>query len=264
MYRQHFGLTSQPLGKDTLELWDDGPITALKERFTWLLENPGVAFLTGEAGVGKTAALRLITDTLNPHRYQVIYMAETDFGRVDIYRQLALALGLDPAFRRAQLWRDIKARIIELADSKHILPIWIIDEAQNLPLEFFRDFPAFLNFAFDSRDLMTVWFVGQPSLAQIVTRAPYAALASRVHLKMSFAPVMERERFAQLVKHGLKTAGCQQTIISDSGLELLLQGSQGTPRKAGTIIRTAMRLATLKGLSHLPDDLIKDAMEELK
>lgn len=81
---------------------------------------------------------------------------------------------------------------------------------------------------------------------------------------MSFAPVMERERFAQLVKHGLKTAGCQQTIISDSGLELLLQGSQGTPRKAGTIIRTAMRLATLKGLSHLPDDLIKDAMEELK
>jgi type II secretory pathway predicted ATPase ExeA len=252
------------LGKDTLELWDDGPITALKERFTWLLENPGVAFLTGEAGVGKTAALRLITDSLNPHRYQVIYMAETDFGRMDIYRQLAVALGLDPAFRRAQLWRDIKARIIELADGKHILPIWIIDEAQNLPLEFFRDFPAFLNFAFDSRDLMTVWFVGQPSLAQIVTRAPYAALASRVHLKMSFAPVMERERFAQLVKHGLKTAGCQQTIISDSGLELLLQGSQGTPRKAGTILRTAMRLATLKGLSHLPDDLIKDAMEELK
>lgn len=24
MYRQHFGLTSQPLGKDTRELWDDG------------------------------------------------------------------------------------------------------------------------------------------------------------------------------------------------------------------------------------------------
>ncbi len=28
MYRQHSGLTSQPLGKDTLELWDDGPIAA--------------------------------------------------------------------------------------------------------------------------------------------------------------------------------------------------------------------------------------------
>lgn len=126
-----------------MELWDDGPITALRERFTWLLENPGVAFLTGEAGVGKTTALLLITDTLNPHRTLVIYMAVKDFGRMDFYHQLAVALGLDPAFRRAQLWRDIKARIIELADSKHILPTWIIDEAQNLPLEFFRDFAAF-------------------------------------------------------------------------------------------------------------------------
>ena len=43
----------------------------------------------------------------------------------------------------------------------------ILDEAQNLPPEFFRDFPAFLNFAFDSRDLITVWFVGHPLLAQV-------------------------------------------------------------------------------------------------
>jgi MSHA biogenesis protein MshM len=90
MYRQHFGLTSQPLGKDTQELWDDGPIAALKERFQWLLENPGVALLTGDPGVGKTSALRLIADGLNPHRYQVIYMAETDFGRMDLYRQLGV------------------------------------------------------------------------------------------------------------------------------------------------------------------------------
>ena len=40
------------------------------------------------------------------------------------------------------------------------------DEAQNLPPEFFRDFPAFLNFAFDLRDLISVWLVGHPCLAQ--------------------------------------------------------------------------------------------------
>jgi len=264
MYRQHFGLTSQPLGKDTQQLWDDGPIAALKESFQWLLENPGVALLTGDPGVGKTSALRLITDGLNPHRYQVIYMAETDFGRMDLYRQLGLALGLEPAFRRSQLWRDIKAKVTELADGKHILPVWIIDEAQNLPLEFFKDFPAFLNFAFDSRDLMTVWFVGHSTLAQSFTRGPLAALASRVHLRMHFAPVMERERFSNMIRHGLQNAGCKQTLMSDSGIELLLQGSQGIPRKAGLILRTAMRLAVPKGLNHLPDDLLKDAMEELK
>lgn len=264
MYRQHFGLTSQPLGKDVRELWDDGQILLLKERFQWLLENPGVALLTGDAGVGKTSALRSISSELNPHRYQVIYMAETDFGRVDIYRQLALSLGLEAAHRRSQLWRDIKAKITELADGKHILPVWIIDEAQNLPPEFFRDFPAFLNFAFDSKDLMTVWFVGHPALAQILTRAPFAALASRIHLRMHFAPVVERERFTNFIRHALQDAGCQHTLISDSGMEILRQGSQGTPRKAGLILKNAMRLAVPKGLNHLPDDLIKNAIEELQ
>jgi type II secretory pathway predicted ATPase ExeA len=162
MYQQHFGLKHAPLGKQTPELWDDGTLSTLQDRFQWLLESPGVGLLTGAAGVGKTAALRQLTHELNPHRYQVIYLAETDFGRLDLYRGLALALGVEPAYRRAQLWRDIKARIQELADGKQILPLWIIDEAQNLPTEFFCDFPAFLNFAFDSRDLMTVWLVGHP------------------------------------------------------------------------------------------------------
>ena len=58
-----------------------------------------------------------------------------------------------------------------------VTPLWITDEAQNLPSEFFRDFPAFLNFApRPQRDLITVWLVGHPALAQMFERAPYAAL----------------------------------------------------------------------------------------
>jgi MSHA biogenesis protein MshM len=224
----------------------------------------GVGLLTGDAGVGKTAALRLLTAKLNPHRYQVIYHAETDFGRLDIYRCLALSLGLPPSYRRAQLWRDIKAHIHQLADGKQILPLWILDEAQNLPPEFFRDFPAFLNFAFDSRDLITVWFVGHPLLAQTLERPPYAALAGRIQARVQMRPVIERERFAQLIAHALKSAGCSHTLLADSGLEILRQASKGLPRHAGRILRTAMRLAVPRGLNHLPDDLLQLAIEELR
>ena len=177
MILQHFGLRHAPLGKEVTEPWDDGRLASLAERFNWLLQAPGVGLITGEPGVGKTAALRNLTRTLNPHRYLVAYQAETDFGRIDIYRGLARSLGCEPSYRRAQLWRDIKERIHELVDRKQLMPVWIIDEAQNLPLEFFRDLPAFLNFAFDSRDLISVWLVGHPDLARTLERAPYAALA---------------------------------------------------------------------------------------
>ena len=264
MYLQHFGLRHHPLGKELTEPWDDGVLAHLAQRFNWLLQSPGVGLITGEPGVGKTAALRSLTRALNPHRYLVLYQAETDFGRVDIYRGLARAMGIEPNYRRAQLWRDLKQRIHELADTKQMTPMWIIDEAQNLPPEFFRDLPAFLNFAFDSRDLISVWLVGHPALAHTLERTPYAALASRIQVRVELKAILQRERFAQLIEHAFKAAGCQHTLLSESGLEIVRQASKGLPRNAGRILCTAMRLAMPKGLNHLPDEVLQQAIGELQ
>ena len=42
MYRQHFGLSAAPLANDRAELWDDGVLARLEERFQWLLQSPGI------------------------------------------------------------------------------------------------------------------------------------------------------------------------------------------------------------------------------
>ena len=91
MDRQHFGLRHAPLGKALTEPWDDGAGATLQQRFNGVLQSPGLGRLTGEPGVGKTAALRSITRALNPPGYRVLYQAETDFGRIDLYRGLARA-----------------------------------------------------------------------------------------------------------------------------------------------------------------------------
>jgi hypothetical protein len=41
-------------------------------------------------------------------------------------------------------------------------------------------------------------------------------------------------------------------------------GSQELPRQAGRILRTAMQIATVKKLNHLPDDLLQQAITELR
>ena len=264
MYRRHFGLTHCPLSKQTKTLWDDGALDALKQHFSWLLESPGVGLLTGEPGVGKTAWVRQLTQALNPHRYQVIYSAETDFGRLDIYRQLAFEFGLEPAYRRADLWRQIKEHIVQMVETKAILPVWIIDESHNLPVEFFKDFPAFLNFAFDSKDLMTVWFLGHSQLESTLNRVPYAALNSRIQVKEKMDPIIEQERFTQLIDEGFKEAGVTQRLLSDPGIELIRMASKGKPRIASQLIKNALQLATQKKMNHLSDDVIHESIEIYK
>lgn len=259
----HFGLKHFPLDKGQKVLWERQEQAAWKERFQWLLASPGIGVLMGEPGTGKTALLRQWSASLNPHRYQLLYLAETDFGRLDIYRSLAIQLGLEPAYRRAQLWRDIKQRIEEMTLHHKRLPIWIIDEAQNLPPDFFKDFPSFLNFAFDSKELMTVWLVGHPSLGALLERQAYAALHSRLQVRLQLKPVTERASFQQLIQHAYEQAGTRQTLISDPGMELLRQASGGIPRKAGRLLTIAMNLAAAKGINHLPDDVIQAAIEEL-
>ncbi len=81
--------------------------------------------------------------------------------------------------------------------------------------------------------------MGHPDLAHTLARAPYAALSSRIRVQVQIKPIMERERFAALVRHAL---------LADSGMELLRQTSRGYPRKAGHILQTAMRLAVPKAI----------------
>jgi len=264
MYKTFFGIKAAPLGKNSQKLWDNGRLTSLIQQFEWLLQSPGLGLLTAAPGLGKTSALRQICSKINPHTHKIFYIADTDFGRLDFYRQLAILLDLPISYRRAQLWRNIKEYVTHLVTQKNILPVFIIDEAHNLSADFFRDFPSFLNFVFDSKDYMTVWLVGYPSLAREIDRLSNSALASRLHARFELKPIIDREDFKALIAHGFEDVGCKTQLLSDSGIEMVRISSQGNPRQAHQIILTSLRLATDKKISHLPDDIIQEAINILQ
>lgn len=262
MYLQHFGLKHAPLGKQCKILWnDDGQLKHVQEKFQWLLDNPGIGILTSDPGLGKTAMFRHITQSLNPHQYQVVYVAETDFSRLEFYRQIACAFGLEPRYRRTQQWKELKERMLDLMDNKNILPVLIIDEAQNLSHQFWADLPSFLNFAFDARDMMTVWFLGHPQLDITLSRAPYEALQSRIQVRHKLHPITDREQFAALIKHGFEEAGLHQTILSETAIELIRVASQGKVRLIHRLLVASLQMAASSKMNHLSDDLIQMAIK---
>lgn len=104
--------------------------------------------------------------------------------------------------------------------SRDKVPVVIVDEAQNLPHEFFRDLPSFLNFVFESKDYMTLWLVGHAELARELNKPCFAALSSRIQVRCELKPVIERDAFKALIQHGFNQAGATATAQLLSELTL--------------------------------------------
>jgi type II secretory pathway predicted ATPase ExeA len=265
MYRQRFGLKGIPFPKDaqgkTFFTEFEG-YRRLERSFQMLCEEPGLGLLTAEPGVGKTAAIRNLAQALPRPEYQVLYLCDTGIGPLDFYRVLAWQLGLEPAYRRGALWRQLKIHLLHMVDDRAEHPLLIIDEAQNLSDAFLSDFTAFLNFAFDSRDLFATWLVAQPALGPRLAMKHHAALKTRILTSVRLEPLSSREIFRAFVDHGLQAVGVKETILSDSARELIYRASGGLPREAGKMIRKAMRLAHHREQTFLDDELVEEIVGE--
>jgi type II secretory pathway predicted ATPase ExeA len=264
-YRQRFGLTHHPLPRaaagSTFFCQTVG-LNRLEDCFQDLLEDPGLGVLTAEAGVGKTAAVRNICSQLPSPDFLVVYLCNTAAAPFDVYRTLALELGLTPSHRKSQLWWDLKASLVRLLDEQHTVPVIIIDEAQHLSDRFLSDLAGFLNFAFDARSAAALWLVGLPSLARRLRMQVHAPLATRIAHQVQLAP-LEREDFRALIEHGINAAGSREKLLTDSALELLFRVCRGVPRIASRLLRAALKQAHARNQNVVDDVALKAAVETL-
>ena len=266
MYRKRFGLTGHPMPKDARgkTFFDQGEgYGRLTKAFSRLLEEPGLGVLTGEAGVGKTAAIRNLCGGLPKPDYLVIYHCDTAVSPLDLYRTLAIELGVRPSHRRAQLWTDIKKALVHMVDERNTAPVLVIDEAQHLSDRFLIDLSGFLNFAFDSRDILTMWLVGLSPLRRNLQMQQHAPLAMRVGAHVHLEPWTERDGFAALVHASLEAVGAQKKIISDPAMEMLFRGSRGLLRLGAKILRASLRCAHEAKQDFVDEHIMEQAIEEM-
>lgn len=265
-YRQRFELKHDVMPKNASgkTFYDKSEGYAqLQRAFGDLLEDKGVGLLTAEPGVGKTAAIRNLCQALPQPGHRVIYVCNTGVTPLDLYRNIAVELGLKPSYRSAALWADIKAALQHHMDERHTTVVLVLDEAHHLSEKFLLDLSGFLNFAFDSRDLMVLWMVGLTPLSRRLRMQHHAALLSRVAKHVRLEP-MPRDAFLAMVDHGMTIAsgGVKRKVFSDAALEMLLRHTHCNPRLCARLIRASLRRAHELERDLVDDTVVQAAVDE--
>jgi type II secretory pathway predicted ATPase ExeA len=263
--KTRFSVTHYPLPKNAQgkTFFDKGSgYGRLARAFRQTIDDRTLGVLSGEPGVGKTTAIRNLMAELPRPDYQVIYLCNTSGSPLDLYRAIAAELGVRPSHRRGELWTDIKKMIVHMVDERGVVPVIVVDEAHRLSDAFLADLAGFLNFAFDSRDVMPVWLVGQPALAKRLHQQQHDALRTRIAVEWRLE-ALDRQAFGAAVEHAFKAAGATQAMLSEPAVELLFRSSRGVLRIASKVLRVAMRIAHDKNQAFLDEHTFEAAVAEL-
>ncbi|MEQ6360703.1 ATP-binding protein, partial [Thermoanaerobacter thermohydrosulfuricus] len=80
----------------------------------------GIGLIVGEAGSGKSTALRRYAESLNRSTFKPCYFALSTLTVREFYQALAMILGETPSYKKVTLFHQIQRAITELYYSQKI------------------------------------------------------------------------------------------------------------------------------------------------
>ncbi|MCI0356478.1 MAG: AAA family ATPase [Acidobacteria bacterium] len=263
MLEAYFGFKKTPFGDspDAKQLFASQAWTQVKARLQFLVDHHGAGLLTGEVGAGKSTAARTFSAGLNPNLYKILYLHWTSGSALDLLRQIALELGVEPAHYRGDLVRQISEAIVHLNRSKKQHPILICDEAQLLRHPALEQLPLLLNFDMDSSHYLTLLLIGEPLLRRTLSLQMHEPLRQRIAVQYHLDG-LSREELDGYLAQQLKAAGVAQPLFDDTARQALYQATKGILRKVNKVALTALRLAAARKLQMVGEALLLDATAE--
>jgi type II secretory pathway predicted ATPase ExeA len=238
-----FGLSAEPFSKeiDDADLWLPPSKQALVDELVDAAEARRSVALVGEPGVGKTCVLRALRHALPKEHYRLTYCHNVTLGRRDFYRQLCLALGLPRAQTAGDIFWAISTHVEQLAQER-LLPVFLVDEAHLLHQDTLDHLHILLNYAWDSRALLSLILVGLPDLEDRLRLRRNRSLYSRLHHRLSIGPLTPEDT-ADYVRMRLGRAGGTKDLFSSDAVALLHEAAAGSLRDIDRIATLALRTA---------------------
>lgn len=264
MYRQRYQLSKDPFSKELkgADAFESADFKECSSRLEFLAKTRGLALVTAAPGYGKSLAMRAFAERQNPNLVKVVYLCMTTLSVVEFYRQLAAALGLEPSYRKSEMFGEIQSYLDHLCVVKKVHLIIVIDEAQYLSAAILRDLKMLMNFEFDSRDRFSLVLCGQPVLADLLSRQIHEALRQRIVVNYEFGGITEKEAFSYAEKM-MSLAGGSVSVIDEAALHAAYNCANGSIRVFGRILTAALTIGAQNDADLITAEMVMAAANEV-
>jgi general secretion pathway protein A len=260
----HFGFHAVPFTREIPDhkLWRPASFQEHLENLVDVVQERMSAAVIGPAGTGKTALLRALADSLPEARFRVHYVKVTNLSARDFCREIAAAVGCEPAGYFGSLVRKIQERAQTLMEQEALRPIVLLDEAHDMRPEVLATLRVLTNFAMDSKLVVSIILAGQPHLKKLLRREDLEAVSRRL-AHYSTMRLLSREETRQYIQHRLDIAGCDQEVFDNLALEAVYEVGQGNLRATDRVALKAMKIACRQGNPVVGQDHVATARQQV-
>ena len=265
MFRSFYGFSKNPFDKQqTLEKEaflsrDHREMTA---RLNYLKDIRGIGLFTAQPGQGKTFALRCFAKSLDSNLFCMKYICLSTVSTLEFYRQFCVALGLEPLFRKHDMFKAIQDRLYYLYKDRRRPFLLALDEAHELGPSTLKDLKMLANHDYDSLSCFTLILIGEPRLNHILENRVHDALRQRIVIHYNFGGLSDSE-VADYILHKFTIAGAAGSILGEGTLPAIVSHSGGIPRLVDNLMTEALTLGAQLEKLTLDTEVIMAAINNL-
>ena len=262
MYEGFYELTSTPFIKGTAidKLYMPPELSEVENRLHFVAERHLFATLTGECGTGKSTILRRLSESLDPRKYQMLYVSDSKLTPSSYYHLLLEQMGISSSWNRSTAKRQLHEQLSIKQAVDGISTVCVVDESHLLSYEMLEEIRFLLNMKFDSVSPISLILAGQPELWNKLQMQKCTAIRQRIDIQCRLNHY-DASRTGDYIRHQLKMAGATNEIFTDKAIQKVFEYSGGIPRVIDKVCTSVLIYGSQNKLRLIDDHAVQMVLD---
>lgn len=218
-----------------------------------------LASITGPPGVGKTTAVRSVTDELPTNKYSVVYLGQDQNG-TNLLRRFAASLGVQPKHHRHNLAMQISQWLLDNLSGGGKEIVLVCDEAHLLEDSTLEELRLMTNADYDRQSPLTVILMGQPGLRHRLKAPNFDALRQRLRYRYCLEG-LDQEETLSYIKLRLSAAGLSPEFFTTDAIHLVFQATEGVLRRINNLCSLVLLKAKARKKTTVDASFVQEILE---